>query len=129
LSNRTDLPGAATGADQPTAAAVFGATGRPEAGSVVAIRSTTGIAASASDVAITVSSPTGFPVRDELVALRVGGTKVLRSAYPGGDTRQLTFTVTRAEWDALQTGDPLSVGYGDTTVTTLGPLDKTALDR
>ncbi len=129
LSNRTELPGAATGADQPTAAAVFGATGQPEAGSVVAIRSTTGIATGASDVAITVSSPTGFPVRDELVALRVGGTEVLRSAYPSGDTRQLTFTVTRAEWDALQTGDPLSVGYGDTTVTTLGPLDKTALDR
>lgn len=129
LSNRTDLPSGASTASQPTAPAVLGATGQPETGDVVAIRSAAGIAAGASDVAITVSSPTGFPVRDELVALRVGGTEVLRSAYASGDTRQLTFTVTRAEWDALQSGDPLSVGYGGTTVTTLGPLDKTALDR
>jgi hypothetical protein len=131
LSKQKDLPSTPAPATGPTATKYHQTPGKPpEVGAVVGIHHLPTTSADRhANIAITVTTPAGFPVRDELVELRIGTRAIHRSAYTKSDLSQLTFTLTPEEWNAARTGDPMTVGYGRQTVTTLGKLDKAALDR
>lgn len=80
-------------------------------------------------VEIEVSSDVEFPVRNELVVLRVGARESTLSRYPeSGDTHTLIFTLTLEEFAQIATGDLVTVYYGRGGETkerwNFGPLDK-----
>jgi hypothetical protein len=64
-------------------------------------------------VQIELYSSSGFPVRNEMAVLEIGGKEFLISEYPPhGDTRRLTFTLTAEEFAKLLDGDRLLFKYG-----------------
>ena len=83
-------------------------------GTVVAIRQlaySAGVSGPA--IEIEVRSDGRFPVRNELVVLRVGAREFLLSRYPAsGDLHTLIFTLTSQEFAQLVDGDPVIVQYG-----------------
>ncbi|MBI1747653.1 MAG: hypothetical protein HYR55_13865 [Acidobacteria bacterium] len=82
-------------------------------------------------VEIEVASNEAFPVRDELVMLRIGEQEFGLSRYPeNGDTRSLTFTLSAEEFANLSTGNEVFVQYGRGPANerwNLGLLDKSLL--
>ncbi len=80
---------------------------------IVGGNAVTGLRSTASGVEIQLSSNTAFPVRDELVVLRVGARQFVTARYPdSGDTNTLIFSLTANEFAQLSSGDPLVVQYG-----------------
>ena len=64
-------------------------------------------------VEIEVHSNREFPIRDQVVVLRVGEKEFLRSKTPeDGSLKTLIFMLTPAQFDALQDGAPMTVKYG-----------------
>jgi len=64
-------------------------------------------------IEITVSSPRAFPVRDQLVVLKIGSVTSLRSRYPdGSDLHSLIFSLTPDEFGQVNDGDPVVIQYG-----------------
>lgn len=63
-------------------------------------------------IEIEVVSDTPFPVRNELVVLRVGEIPVSLSRYPHADLRTLVFTATVEEFQSFSEGDEVWVQYG-----------------
>ncbi len=64
-------------------------------------------------VQIGLYSSSGFPVRNELAVLEIGGKEFLISEYPAdGDTRRLTFTLAAEEFAKLRDGDRVVFKYG-----------------
>ena len=62
---------------------------------------------------IEVTSEKSFPVRSELVVLRIGAQEFTLSRYrEDGDTHTMIFTLTPEEFDKTAAGDPVSVYYG-----------------
>ncbi len=84
-------------------------------------------------VEIEVFSPRVFPVRNEIVILRIGTREFFLSRYGDeGDTHVLIFTLTREEFLQMSSGEPVVVQYGHGEVPErwdFGRLDKTLLDR
>ncbi len=84
-------------------------------------------------VEIELQSSRLFPARNELAVLRIGTRTFLRSRYPdSGDLHALILFLTSAEFAALTSGDPVTVGYGvggGGDRWDFGPLDKGRLDR
>lgn len=71
------------------------------------------VAGSGPEVEIEVYSPTPFPVRDEVVVLRVGRKDVLKSRPPAdGSLNTLIFSIPAAEFDQLGDGSAMTVQYG-----------------
>lgn len=97
------------------------------------VRSIRTIPSPGTGVEIELFSRQGFPVRDEIAVLRIGGREFLNSRYPaGGDTRTLIFTLTREDFASVKTGDDVSVQYGHDSAGprwSFGTLDKSLLDR
>ncbi len=86
----------------------------------------------ASGIEIQVSSNVAFPVRDELVVLRIGTRTFVASRYGDGDTHTLIFTLTLEEWAQTASGDQMVVQYGRTGPNALWPfgrLDKNRLNQ
>ena len=62
---------------------------------------------------IEVRSNREFPIRDQVVVLRIGDKEFLRSKTPeNGSLKTLIFMLTPAEFDALSDGAPMTVKYG-----------------
>jgi hypothetical protein len=84
-------------------------------------------------VEIEVYSAQRFPVRNEIAVLRIGSQEFRLSSYPpGGDTRSLVFTLTLAEFARTNTGDPVTLYYGQAgagQVWQFGRLDKGVIRR
>ncbi len=79
-------------------------------------------------VEIEVTSAAGFPVRDELVILRIGNQEFTQSRPPkDGSLNALIFTVPAETFDKLSDGNEVSVHYGrnaSAEVRRFGKLDK-----
>ncbi len=81
-------------------------------------------------VEIELESDAKFPVRDDLIVLKVGRRKVLRSRYVSGSgLRRMIFTVREKEFRAMGQGESMSVEYdsGARETWSFGGLDKRAL--
>ena len=64
-------------------------------------------------IEIELSSARQFPVRAQMVVLRIGEHEFVRSRYPAdGRLNTLIFTLTPAEFATLSNGDPVRVQYG-----------------
>ena len=64
-------------------------------------------------VEIEVHSTREFPVRDQVVVLRIGDKEFLRSKTPeNGSLNTLIFMLTPAQFDALSDGAAMTVKYG-----------------
>lgn len=64
-------------------------------------------------VEIEVHSTRDFPIRDQVVVLRVGDKEFLRSKTPeNGSLNTLIFMLTPAQFDALTDGAAMTVKYG-----------------
>jgi hypothetical protein len=71
------------------------------------------VAASGAEVEIEVESTTEFPVRDELVVLRIGSREFTKSRSPAdGSLNRLIFSLPYGEFAQLQPGEPVVVEYG-----------------
>lgn len=82
-------------------------------------------------VEIEVVSGRPFPVRGELAVLRIGNREFDLSRYPDdGDTHVLIFTLSPAEWAAVQSGEEVTLqyGHGAPPEWKLGRLDRRMLD-
>ena len=81
------------------------------------------------DFEIELASRDGFPVRNELPILRVGGRELSISRYPeNGDTQSLLFLVDSETFRALPDGAELQLGYGEAaTPSSVGRLNKSLL--
>lgn len=135
LSNSVEGPGSTTAAARPAAPTTLGpltVTPQPsDQVTLVSIRRpllAAPTSAASPSYVFTLSSLLGFPIRDELIVMRVGAQTFPLSATPTGDPHTMTFSVTSGEWDAMANGDPISVQFGmgaDTqTWAAVGPLDK-----
>jgi hypothetical protein len=83
-------------------------------------------------IEIQVSSSVPFPVRDELVVLRIGTRTFPAGRYKGGDTHTLIFTLTPEEFGQTASGDDVVVQYGRKDSNALwrfGQLDKNRLNQ
>lgn len=87
-------------------------------------------------VEIEVHSTRPFPIRALPAILRVGDQEFIRSRYPkGGGLDTLVFLLSREEFDALASGDPVAVQYGKGRVANprtrwdFGSLDKSLLQE
>lgn len=85
-------------------------------------------------VEIEVQSDREFPVRNELVMLRIGAQQFMLSRYSeNGDTHTLIFTLTLDEFAKTSSGDLLTVQYGNDPNPAerwdFGPLDKSLLNQ
>lgn len=66
-----------------------------------------------SGVEIEINSTRAFPVRNEIVILRIGAEEFTKSRYPeDGDLKTLIFTLTADEYARTNTGDKVTVYYG-----------------
>jgi|GEM_PF-5313334 len=63
-------------------------------------------------IEIQVQSEIPFPVRNELVVLRVGDRSLTISRYPDGDTHRLAFPLSPDEFGELRDGAEVWVQYG-----------------
>lgn len=76
----------------------------------------TRVARAGAQLEVTVSSAATFPVLNELPALRIGKAESRQSRYPdSGDTQSLLFLWEAAELDAIPSGAPVLVYYGEPT--------------
>ncbi len=84
-------------------------------------------------VEIELTSATEFPVRDELVRLRIGAQEFTRSRPPrDGRLNALIFTLTAEQFDKLADGDEVIVQYGRDGASQrwrFGKLDKRLKDK
>ena len=84
-------------------------------------------------VQIELYSSSGFPVRNEIAVLEIGGREFLLSQYPpDGNTRTLIFTLTSEEFAKLREGDRIQFKYGrgeQIEKKDFGRLDKSRLDK
>lgn len=84
-------------------------------------------------VEIELLSSKGFPVRDELPVLRIGGQEFLLSRYTeDGDTHALIFTLTEEAFAKTKTGDEVTLQYGrgeSNARWNFGRLDKSLLNK
>ncbi len=72
-----------------------------------------GLAASGVDMEIELESTTEFPVRDQLVVLRIGSRAFTRSRHPAdGSLNRLIFVLRYDEFARLQPGEAVAVEYG-----------------
>ena len=85
------------------------------------------------NVQIELYSSSGFPVRNEIAVLEIGGKEFLISQYPpNGDTRTLIFTLTPEEFAKLHDGDRIVFKYGrgeQLEKKDFGRLDKKRLEK
>ena len=66
-----------------------------------------------STVEIELESSKEFPIRNEVVVLRIGKTEISRSKSPkSGSLKTLIFMLTPAEFEQLKDGDQMIVTYG-----------------
>jgi hypothetical protein len=80
-------------------------------------------------VEIEIASSQIFPVRDAMLALRIGSEDFVLSHYVGGDLHRVVFSLTDAEFASLSSGDSVVVHYGKTVsghTWNCGSLDKQA---
>ena len=74
-----------------------------------------------------------FPVRDEIVILRVGRIEcdTCSRSPDDGSLETLIFSLTAAQFAETRSGDVITVRYGreSTDLWNFGPLDKSLLDR
>lgn len=87
------------------------------------------ISAVASGVEIELHSTRPFPVRNEIVILRIGNEEFTKSRYADdGDLKTLIFTLTPTEYARINTGDKVTVYYGRNASTEnkwdFGAMDK-----
>ncbi len=84
-------------------------------------------------IEIEVFGERAFPVRNEIVVLKVGGAEFLLSRYPeSGDTHVLIFWLSRDEFSGVPDRAPAFVQYGrgeQLDRWELGPLDKSWLRK
>lgn len=81
--------------------------GKPDVNTVKSVRAVDGA------IEIELHSSREFPVRDEVVVLRIGTKEFLRSRSPAdGSLNTLIFIVSTEDFDALADGEPLVVKYG-----------------
>ncbi len=84
-------------------------------------------------VDIELTSTKEFPVRDELVVLRIGTKEFTKSRSPDdGNLNTLIFTLTTQEFDQVATGDEVTVQYGrdgSSERWDFGKLDKRLRDK
>lgn len=85
---------------------------------------------------ITVTSTDDFPMTDSVVTLSIGGKEFINSSYgPGGTLKTLVFSLTRAEFQSLRTGDKIALYYGQDNAAIpaaqwgFGTLDLSRLDK
>lgn len=85
---------------------------------------------------ITVTSTDDFPMTDSIVTLSIGGKEFTSSAYaPGGAMNTLVFSLTRAQFQSLSTGDKIALYYGADNAAlpaaqwNFGTLDLSRLDK
>lgn len=85
---------------------------------------------------ITLTSTDDFPMTDSIVTLNIGGKEFTSSAYaPGGAMNTLVFSLTRAQFLSLSTGDKIALYYGQDNAAipaaqwSFGKLDLTMLDK
>jgi hypothetical protein len=82
-------------------------TRKPDVNTVKSVRAVDSI------VEIEVHSSREFPVRDDVIGLRIGEKDFLRSRSPeNGDLHTLIFMIPAAEFAALPDGASLTVGFG-----------------
>jgi hypothetical protein len=71
------------------------------------------IRAVGAEVEIELHSTVEFPVRDEVVILRIGNRDITKSRPPAdGSLNTLIFSLGTAEFDRLPDGGPMTVRYG-----------------
>jgi len=113
----------------------------PDVNVVRSIRSVT--VNSMKTIEIELHSSRPFPVRDQIVILRIGNTDIVRSRPPSdGSLNTLIFIMTPEDFDRLMDGAALSVRYGlehsdepaapvgrDTVRWDFGTLNKSMLTR
>jgi hypothetical protein len=83
-------------------------------------------------IEIELTSPTPFPVRNEVVRLWIGNQECTTSRYPAdGDLNTLIFTMKPEQFAHVAAGERVIVQYGhDASVQwDFGPLDRAWLDR
>jgi hypothetical protein len=83
-------------------------------------------------VEISLFSPERFVPKSELLTLSVGSATSDLAGYPSGDLRSVVFTLPRSDFDALASGEPISVRYGSNSSPIewhFGSLDKSRLNR
>ncbi len=85
---------------------------------------------------ITVTSTDDFPMTDSIITLSIGGKEFTSSAYaPGGAMNSLVFSLTRAQFQSLSTGDKITLYYGADNAAlpaaqwNFGTLDLSRLDK
>jgi hypothetical protein len=67
----------------------------------------------AAGVEIEVASGYEFPVRDNLLTLRIGSRTFTSSRYVDGDLHRVVFSLTAAEFAAVSASDTVLVHYGN----------------
>ena len=88
----------------------FAAAQEPEVNVVKSVRAVN------STIEIELESSKEFPVRNEVVVLRIGNKEFMKSKTPkGGSLKKLIFILTADEFDQLADGDPMIVTYGRQT--------------
>ena len=71
------------------------------------------IRAVGAEVEIELHSSVEFPVRDEVVILRIGNRDITKSRSPAdGSLNTLIFSLAAADFDRLPDGGPMAVRYG-----------------
>jgi hypothetical protein len=80
---------------------------RPDVNTVKRIQTVDGV------VEIEIQSNREFPIRDQVVVLRIGDKEFLRSKTPeNGSLKTLIFMLTPAQFDSLVDGAQMTVKYG-----------------
>lgn len=92
------------------------------------------IRTAASGVEIELNSTRIFPVRDQIVMLRIGTKEFTKSRYPrDGNLNTLIFTLPTDEFEQINTGDQVIVQYGHSELNedrwNFGLLDKSLLNN
>ena len=87
--------------------------GTPIAAAAQEVNVVKSIRAVGKTVEIELESTKEFPVRDEVVVLRIGEKEFSKSRSPkGGSLKGLVFVLTADEFEKLTDGDQMTVGYG-----------------
>jgi hypothetical protein len=122
-STVTSSPGAVTSGSRPLAATRSVTTGNR----VASLRTIE----SGNAVEVSLTTTTQFQVRGDLLELEIGKVRSPRSQHPEGDTKRVTFILSKAAFDSASNGDRLKVRYqhGVGNTWDFGALDKTQLDK
>jgi hypothetical protein len=106
------------------------------AGNVVkSIREVVSAASGAPEVEFELYSPTPFPIRDQVIVLRIGRTDVMKSRSPeDGSLNTLIFSLPTDQFEQLADGAEMTVQFGKAPAArgprwNFGQLNKALLSR